>query len=265
MKFDYEEENVKSIGEFLQRVREDQELTLEDVAKGTRINKRFLEALEEDREEELPDINYRDLFIKSYAEFLGIEAEVVMLRLPDRKRKGKQKKSTEKAATEGTTKAVGKPMPELSAARKPRTRIWLIVLLGVVATAAILYTLWDKGDGDEPLTIESRPPDTIQQPVAEVTPPDDSLFLLLVGQERCWLDVRIDGDSVYTRFIDDTDTVRFAIADSVVLKLGKANGVQGWLNGLPLTLAAADDSATALFQLDKLNYPRYVDSSKLVE
>ncbi len=265
MKFDYEEENVKSIGEFLKRVREEQELTLEDAAKGTRINKQFLEALEEDREEELPDINYRDLFIKSYAEFLGIEAEVVMLRLPDRKRKGKQKKSAEKALAEGTAKPIGKPMPEASVARRPRRRIRLTALLVAIAIAAISLALWNRGDGEEPLTVETRPPDTIQQALAQITPPDDSLFLLLVGQERCWLDVRIDGDSVYTKFIDEADTVRFAIADSVVFKLGKANGVQGWLNGLPLTLAAADDSATALFQLDKLNYPRYVDSSRLVE
>ena len=265
MKFDYDEENIRSIGEFLQRVREDQELTLEDVAKGTRINRRFLEALEEDREEELPDINYRDLFIKSYAEFLGVEAELVMLRLPDRKLKGRQKKAAGKAAAEGAAKAIGKSIPPGRSARQPRTRISLVLSLVVVVIVAILITLWGNDDKDEPLTIDARTPDTIQQPIAEVASPHDSLFLLLVGRDRCWLDVRIDGDSVYTRFIDEADTVRFAIADSVVFKLGKASGVQGWLNGLPLRLAAADDSATAQFQLDRLNYPRYVDSSRLVE
>lgn len=266
MKFDFDDETIRSMGEFLRRARESQELTLEEVAKGTRINQRFLEALEEDHEEELPDLSYRDLFIKSYAEFLGFDAEEVLLRLPERKPKTKKQKAAAEKAT-AKQQQQQQPAQPLKPIKPPSWGRYVIyALLVVVVIGAIWVFSGGKLVSDEEPAAKIVPPETSTTVAATHQPvTQDSLFLLLVGQERCWLDVRVDGDSVYTRFIGKQDTVRFAIADSVVFKMGKANAIQGWLNGLPLQLAEPDDSATAQFQLDKLNYPRYVDSSRLVE
>jgi len=65
---------VSTIGSKLKEAREAQTLSLDDVASATRINKKYLHALEEGKSIDLPDL-YMKAFIKDYSEFLGVEVE----------------------------------------------------------------------------------------------------------------------------------------------------------------------------------------------
>ncbi len=64
---------MESIGEKLRNLRKEKQLTLDEVASRTRIAKRYLEALEEDRFQMLPDETYIKSFLRSYASFLGMD------------------------------------------------------------------------------------------------------------------------------------------------------------------------------------------------
>lgn len=64
---------MESIGERLRTLRKEKKLTLEDVSTRTRIAKRYLEALEEDRYQMLPDETYITSFLRSYATYLGMD------------------------------------------------------------------------------------------------------------------------------------------------------------------------------------------------
>jgi cytoskeleton protein RodZ len=70
----------ESLGEYLKRERELRQISLEEVAEGTKIAIYRLRAMEAGRWEELPAEVFVKGFIKSYAEFIGLVPEDVILR-----------------------------------------------------------------------------------------------------------------------------------------------------------------------------------------
>jgi len=67
------EEDMLTVGKLLRNERERQELSLEDVSDRTKIDVKYLQAIEEDRKDGFPGDLYCELFTKSYAEALGLE------------------------------------------------------------------------------------------------------------------------------------------------------------------------------------------------
>ncbi len=71
---------IETVGQYLRREREARSVSLEEMARGTRINKAFLEAMERD------DFNFSTQrhfiigFLKGYARYLGLSAEEVIKR-----------------------------------------------------------------------------------------------------------------------------------------------------------------------------------------
>jgi cytoskeleton protein RodZ len=66
---------VESFGTRLKREREQRGVTLDDIALSTKIGKRFLSALEEERFEQLPGGIFNKGFVRAYARHLGIDEE----------------------------------------------------------------------------------------------------------------------------------------------------------------------------------------------
>jgi len=66
---------VGQFGDALRAARESRELTLEQVEKTTRIRRVFLQALEEDRFDDLPAPVYTRGFIRNYARLLGLDPD----------------------------------------------------------------------------------------------------------------------------------------------------------------------------------------------
>lgn len=71
---------MESLGETLRRVRLEKELTIEELARKTRVRPEFLEALEEDRYEIFPARTYVVGFLRSAARALRIDEEEVLRR-----------------------------------------------------------------------------------------------------------------------------------------------------------------------------------------
>jgi len=66
---------LESIGSFLKRRREELGLTLEEIAQSTKINKKYLEAIEADRFDLLPQRVYGKVFVTAYARRMGLTQE----------------------------------------------------------------------------------------------------------------------------------------------------------------------------------------------
>jgi len=69
-----------SAGQVLRKSREEQAVSLEEVAQVTRIAKSYLAALEDDAYEKLPSDAYVRGFLRVYANFLGLPVETVLCR-----------------------------------------------------------------------------------------------------------------------------------------------------------------------------------------
>ena len=68
-------EAMGSFGENLRRERELRGVSLREIAEGTKISLRFLQALEEDRVDVLPGGLFPRAFVKQYAVFLGLDVD----------------------------------------------------------------------------------------------------------------------------------------------------------------------------------------------
>ena len=81
---------MQTAGKILKQKRQEKGLSLEEVKKKTKIKQKYLQLLEEDNFEKLPEIYARG-FIKNYAEFLGLSSAKI-LAIFRRQFKEKQKK-----------------------------------------------------------------------------------------------------------------------------------------------------------------------------
>ncbi len=69
---------MASFGETLKRERELREISLRQIAEATKINIRYLEALEENRFDVLPGGLFNKGFIRAYSTFIGIDGEAMV-------------------------------------------------------------------------------------------------------------------------------------------------------------------------------------------
>ena len=74
------------IGRYLEQKRKEKGLSLEEVEQATKIRKRYLDGLEREDYAVLPDGVYAQGFLKTYANFLGLDGEALSRQLKSRRK-----------------------------------------------------------------------------------------------------------------------------------------------------------------------------------
>jgi len=128
---------MSSFGETLRRERELRQISLREISEATKINLRYLDALERDDFRHLPGGVFNKGFVRAYAQFIGIDAEsMVMAYLEE---EGRQEARA--------AKSTGSPQPVLETVEPVApsgARIWfaaLVVALILVVLAAGLTAM----------------------------------------------------------------------------------------------------------------------------
>lgn len=159
----------------LARIREARGFTLHDINAATKITLANLEAIERGEFRRLPEPVYARNFIKSYAEFIGVDALPILSRYSDYLQEANKPAAASASPPEGKTETTGK---ETSVrAGGPRFRRAVLMLIGLIVlgiAASFLLSAWDDRavppakDQERADGVASPPP---VQP-AVVTPPD---------------------------------------------------------------------------------------------
>ena len=150
-----------SVGEMLRAARLRRQLTLEAVEAETRVRRRFLQALEEDRLDELPGAVYAKGFVKLYARAVGLDPDDVSRRLDQQLNQGPRARVRERSSGGRERSAPGRvaggswpwwSMPDpILKGLEPARRIRHAGLLAVLVVAV-------AGTGAWLLSRPSRPP-----------------------------------------------------------------------------------------------------------
>jgi cytoskeletal protein RodZ len=74
---------METLGEYLKREREFKSISIEDIAKATKINPYYLKALEKDDFDSLPGKVFIKGFTKMYAKFVGLDMDEVLQKHED--------------------------------------------------------------------------------------------------------------------------------------------------------------------------------------
>ena len=171
------------IGPILEKKRLEKGLSLKEVEQATKIRTRYLEGLEREDPTVLPDPVYARGFLKTYANFLGLDGERLSRELKDRRSPRRERQlNQEVPGTSDFDRPLITPGGVGEAERRRVSGATIIsVALAVLVLAAVIGTLYyvgsrSSGSGaedtpDEPAVEQEDPADPSQkgEPATETT------------------------------------------------------------------------------------------------
>ncbi len=253
---------MQGIGEILKTTREQQGVSLEDVAEATKIRTKYLRALEEEKFDILPGDVYAKGFATAYLKYLGIKdrPDVVEIMQPKVK-EPEQPAQVEKEKTEAPRKLAETPKRKKSAEKFEETPLnknaKLIILLSVAAIL-LLFVLQgvysnqmaEQQQGNQVQQEQQEQEQTDENnadvPEEPVTPPEpevpvyDGLEMRLEildvnpnANDQCWMQITVDGKTTETT-LSQGQVQDIKAAQNIKLNLGNAGVVKVTLNGQDL-------------------------------
>jgi cytoskeleton protein RodZ len=215
------------VGSSLREARMRRGLELSQVERDTRIRPRYLMALEEEQFDVLPGPAYTRGFLRTYADYLGLDAQ----RFID------EYNSRFAPATEEPAGAV-----PVRIKRPRRLTRWL----AVVPIAVILALIGWQATRSSPHHAAAPPPPTTthivkQLKVAPPVKPKVARLLLVASRGRCWIEVRsgsASGPVVFLRTLEQGETARLQ-GTRLWVRLGAPWNVDATVNGKSVQLPSA--------------------------
>jgi len=237
---------METIGEYLKRVRETCGYSLDDVAGITKINLRYLEAIEQDDFAKIPGETFCHGFIRSYAKCIGIREEEISRRIRETsKTEPPQDVHTQNQDNKAIRNSVNKP---------GKARIILPVAVGVILTALLLI-LFTGGRNSETIRNskefkelnELKEIKEIKDVEIKDVPAESSEVQTLVKQEKVepvvlkiyareltWISARIDDKETKEVLLKPGEGVMWNGESKVIITAGNAGGIDLDVNGKTL-------------------------------
>jgi cytoskeleton protein RodZ len=264
-----DDESRGEIGRLLEQKRKERGLTLEEVEQATKIRKRYLTALEHDNYAILPDAVYARGFLKTYANYLGLDGEAFSRQLKSSTKTRRERGIDYNPRPESDFE---KPLISPSTLggaqkRKVSTSAIVTLIVAVLALAAVIGALYFVGRGAQ-VSKESNPPSGESQPrqeqqnvagkekapeagsakedaggskgtageqkpaVAKQSAPPDTLRVLVsVTELPSWILIRTDGTTAYEQVAQPGFSKTFEAEQRLYIKSGNAGAVSVEING----------------------------------
>lgn len=151
---------MPSFGEELKRERELRQITLREIAEATKINIRYLDALERNDFTHLPGGVFNKGFVRAYSQFIGIDPEAMVnaYLLEERGQDGTQERAP---APVERARPVEVLRPR-STIKRVLSLVLLLIVVGVLAGMLVLWYRRERQEDPAPLRPASnglaRPP-----------------------------------------------------------------------------------------------------------
>ena len=222
------------IGNSLREARLRQELDLARVEDDTKIRAKYLQALEDERFDVLPAETYVKGFLRTYAEYLGLDGQIYVDEFNSRVARAEE------------------PAVSSAPTRKPRQRasessFVVIALAGIVAVALFVIVAFafgnEDGNRDPASGLTTRTSDTTPAGSAAGSPaagsgpsarkPAMATLVLTAARGDCWVAVRAgapNGELLFAGTIFEGETERFT-ARRLWLEIGRGENLNVSLNG----------------------------------
>ena len=225
------------IGTSLREARLRQGIEFPRVEADTKIRAKYLRALEEERFEVLPAETYVKGFLRTYAEYLGLDGQLYVDEFNSR-----FARSEEPLVAPSST-------PQRTRSRPAESNFVVVALAGIVAVTILVVVAWRVGSGDNPNTgafIGTQPIGEAPATTAETTPPPTpptapaspkvrlAKLVLFAVRGDCWVQVRAgsaNGRLIYEGTVQQGQTQRFARWTRLWLELGAPSNLNAHLNG----------------------------------
>jgi cytoskeleton protein RodZ len=206
-------------GEFLRRERELRHMSLDEVAERTKISRRYLEAIEDERYDRLPGETFVRGFIRSYAQSIGLDPDDTLL-IYNRSR----------LVHDMAPVQTERPFPARHT-WNGRSLLWLLVA-GVVIVGGLLVGMGGLLDRSGFLRSTLSPrPETTLTPSAQ-TP----LILTITADSDTWLRVTIDAQEPQDMVLRAGQSTKWIGREHFMVSIGNARVTRLRLNGREVSL-----------------------------
>lgn len=247
----------EAFGAELRKEREARQISLQDIFAATRINIRFLEAIEEGRFDVLPAAYIR-AFVREYAETVGLDADELLAKLGASSSPVPQTPPAAPAVAQGP---VEEPklerrrfsLPDLGYVLSLQNAV--LAVLAIVAIVLIVSMIRWGAAGDASEDVTEIPFDKVVEESAAgaqkrttggnvpgvAVPRADSLTLEIQTRDSVWMSLVIDGVDTSEYLFGPERSRSWKARDRFVVSVGNPNGAAFRLNGVQLGSLAGPD------------------------
>lgn len=268
----------------LREQREKSGISLQQLATKTRIDLKFLEAIEQGNFAFLPDL-YVKAFVKQYAKTVGLD-ENLMIKKYEAAKEGKEYdpnqpepeiKNDEPVKKEPSPEPVKKAPPPLKSyfenplEKKPEEEksnkqgmLLLIISAAAIVVIALVYIfVFNKSDK---IVVEETPIEEVigqssqryeEEPAEQVASDStvsgistDSLHLTFFAKENSWVNVILDNNKVQEFTLYPNSKFTVSALNEFKVTVGNSGGVSMLLNNQPVNFSGRSGSVRH-FKLDK--------------
>ena len=206
------------IGSSLRAAREHQKLGLADVERATRIRAKYLQALEDERWDVLPGTAYVKGFLRTYADFLGLDGLRFVEELNER-----------------LTPAEPFESPPLIHVQRRRLLDARLVVIPLAAAIGVLTLRLVSGGGGKHAAPPAPPPATVHvraTTTTHTTPVTPRLahVVLVAVRGPCWIEVRSGSRRLYQKELVLGERALFT-GKRLWIRLGAPWNVDATVNG----------------------------------
>jgi cytoskeletal protein RodZ len=229
------------IGSSLRQARQHRGLELADAERETHIRVRYLGALEDERFELLPGPAYVRGFLRTYAEFLGLEGSVLVDEFNERCAPAEEElQPIRPQRLPGRGSGVARRAAALVVALAAGTA--LVWELGFASSSPKHVTSIDVGTSVAPVA-KPKPQTTRRTATTKPVAKAPSTLVVHAARGDCWVEVRIgseNGKVVAERTLAEGGTLRFGLGQKLWVRLGAPSNVDVTVRGKPVTTTGGE-------------------------
>jgi cytoskeletal protein RodZ len=234
---------VFEIGNSLREARLRQNLDFGSVEAGTKIRSKYLQALEAERFEVLPGETYVKGFLRTYAEFLGLDGQLYVDEFNSRF-----------ASAEEPLVAATPTRPRRDLHRVGDSNFVVVALAAIVAVTILVVVAFGFGNSDpssDPSINPNRPTTSAPETSPTTTEakktrkPRLARLVLTAVQGDCWLAVRAggaQGEQIYTGTLEQGQRLPVT-RKRIWIQLGQPAALKVVLNGFRVADFPSDSGA----------------------
>jgi cytoskeleton protein RodZ len=229
-----------SVGEKLQRARLERGLDLASVASLTKINPKYLQAIEADDRASLPSAFFYKSFVHQYASVLSLDTQELDAEIDP------VLSAEAPPPLPGQETREARSLPRLKAGgyrfyKQSQYASYVALLIALLGCSGI-YSWWHKAKTSVP--VQPAKAQKVQPALAAVAapPPPASargleaipgykVLLELLAREETWLSVSSDGRTVFSGILAPNESKSVEGREFAKLKVGNAAGLEVRLNG----------------------------------
>jgi len=248
---------MNSVGQELKKERELRGISLKEIADTTKINIRYLRALEEDKFDMLPGKFFIKSIIKSYAGYIGLEEETIL----DHFHHTLQQKKEEKEEPPEE-----KSLPtEVPRKFKLFFRAAGYAVIFIIAAVIVIFLVRSRNPvsvDEVTLTTGLPSPAELPSPVSNNLISNKKMFLEMMFQQKTWIEIFSDGELYFTGLKFPGDQISTGADKTFVIHVGNAGGFTYRINGTSGVTLGQSGQVIRNLRITYNNYEQFLEEKQ---